>query len=136
MVRSAATPRVSNHEATFDTLVRHHALRQPGREQRERDQDDETHQIGRDERDHALEDGGKRNIFHHALDDEDVHADRRMNQPQFHRHHDDDAEPDRIKSQMRHHRKDDRHGQDDHGHGVHQAAEHQIHHHDHGQYAV
>jgi hypothetical protein len=32
--------------------------------------------------------------------------------------------------------KDDRHGQDDHRHRVHQAAEHQIHHHDQREHAV
>src|SRR5690348_1625381 len=58
--------------------VDHHARRQPGREQREGDQDHQPHQVGRHERDHAAEDGGEGDVLHHALDDEDVHANRRM----------------------------------------------------------
>src|SRR6185436_18576356 len=92
--------------------------------------------IGDDERNHAAKDGGERHVLDHAFYDKDVHADRRMDQAEFDRHHDDDAEPDRIKTEMRHHREDDRHGQDDHGHGVHQAAEHEIHDHDQRQHAV
>src|SRR5215210_2267939 len=41
------------------SLVSHHALRQPGRQQRKHDQDDQPNQIGRHERDHASEDRGK-----------------------------------------------------------------------------
>ena len=57
-----------------------------------------------DKRDHAVEDGTERNILHHGLDHEHIHPDRRMDQPQFHRHHDDDAEPDRIEPHRRHRR--------------------------------
>src|SRR5665647_251282 len=89
----------------------HHALRQPGRQQRKRDQYHQPHQVGRHERDHALEDGGKGHVLDHALDDEDVHTDRRMDQAEFHRHHDDDAEPDRVEAEMGNHREDDRHRQ-------------------------
>ncbi len=59
-----------------------------------------------------------------------------MDEAKFHRHHDDHAEPDRVEAEMGDHRKDDRHRQNDHGHRVHQAAEHQIHHHHEGEDAV
>ena len=74
--------------------------------------------------------------LHHAFDDKHVHPDRRMDQPEFHRHHDDDAEPDRIEAEVGDDREDDRHRQDDHRHRVHQAAEHQVHQHDQRQHAV
>src|SRR5713226_7075958 len=114
----------------------HHALWQPGRQQRKQDQDHQPDEVGRHERDHAPENRGKRHVLDDALDHEDVHPDRWMDQAEFHRHHDDDAEPDRIEAEMGDHRKDDRHGQNDHRHRVHQAAEHQIHHHDQGEHAV
>src|SRR5262245_33638137 len=50
---------VSSVGAIPKTLMRHHARRQPGREQREGDQDHQPHQVGRHERDHATEDGGE-----------------------------------------------------------------------------
>ena len=78
----------------------------------------------------------KLDVLHHALDDEHVHADGRMDQPELHRHDDDDAEPDRVEAQMHDDREDDGDGQDDHGHRVHQAAEHQVHQHDQRQHAV
>src|SRR5271169_3230993 len=96
----------------------------------EGNQDHQPDQVGDDERDHAFENGGKTDVLHHALDHKHVHADRRVDQPEFHRHDDDHAEPDRIEAEMGDHREDDRHRQDDHGHGVHQAAKHQIHDHD------
>src|SRR5665647_3722075 len=102
---------------------------QPERQDREGDQDHQPDQVGDDERDHALEDRGETHVLHHALDDKHVHADRRMDQPEFHRHHDDDAEPDRVEAEMDNDREDDRHGQDDHGHRVHETAENQIHQH-------
>src|SRR5580692_3730324 len=57
----------------------HHVLRQPGRQQRKRDQDNQANNIGGDKRQHALENRGEGYILDHALDDKDVHADRRMN---------------------------------------------------------
>src|SRR5450759_5185655 len=56
------------------TLVSHHALRQPGRQQRKGDQDHQPDQVGRHERDHALEDRGKGHVLDHTLDDKDVHS--------------------------------------------------------------
>src|SRR5262249_46524897 len=109
---------------------------QPQSEDREGDQDHQPNQVGNDEGDHALEDGGKTHVFYHAFDDKDVHAHRRMDQPEFDGHDDDDAEPDRVEAEMGNDRKDDGHGQDDHGHGVHQAAKDEVHQHDQRQDAV
>src|SRR6185369_16955535 len=78
----------------------------------------------------------ERHVLHHALDHEHIHADRRMDQAELDRHHDDDAEPNRIEAEMDNDREDDRHGEDDHGHRIHQAAQHQIHHHDQREDAV
>src|SRR5258707_9540539 len=75
-------------------LVSHHALRQPGRQQRKCDQNDQPNEVGRHERKHAPENSGKRHVLDHAFDDEDIHSDRRMDQSELHRHHDDHAEPD------------------------------------------
>src|SRR3954470_11802779 len=100
--------------------VRHHARRQPGREQRECDQNYQADEVGRHKGDHAAEDGGERYVLHHALDDKDVHADRWMDQAEFDGHHDDDAEPDRVEAEMHDDGEDDRHGQDDHCHRIHQ----------------
>src|SRR5665647_1173521 len=102
----------------------------------EGDQDHQPDQVGDDEGDYALENRGETHVLDYAFDDKDVHADRRVDQPEFHRHYDDDAEPDRVKAEMDDDREDDRHGQDDHGHGVHQTAEHQVHQHDQRQHAV
>src|SRR6478609_5460283 len=57
-------------------LLRHHSGRQPGRQQREGDQDHQPHQVGDHERNHALEDRGEGDVLHHAFYDKDVHADR------------------------------------------------------------
>ena len=84
----------------------------------------------------ALEDGGEAHVLDRGLDDEDVHADRRMDQAEFDRHDDDDPEPDRIEAERRHDRKDDRHRQDDHRHRVHEAAKREIHQHDQREHAV
>src|SRR5689334_22599916 len=116
--------------------VRHHTRRQPGGEQRERDQDHQADQVGRHKGNHAAEDGGERDVLHHALDDKDVHADRRMDEAELDRHHDDDAEPDRIEAEMHDDGEDDRHREADHRHRIHQAAEYEIHHHDQCQHAV
>jgi hypothetical protein len=51
-----------------------------------------------------LKDRRETHVLDHALDHEHVHADRRMDQPEFDRHHDDDAEPDRIEAERRDHR--------------------------------
>ena len=74
--------------------------------------------------------------MHHAFDDKYIHPNWGVNQPQLHRHHDDDAKPNRVKAQLHNHGEDDGNGEDDHGHGVHQAAQNQIHHHDEGQHLV
>src|SRR3954466_1222643 len=87
--------------------MRHHPRRQPCRQQREGDQDHQAHEVCRHERDHALEDGGEGDVLHHALDDEDVHAHRRMDQAELDRHDDDDAEPDRVETEMHDHGEDD-----------------------------
>src|SRR6185437_13808275 len=102
----------------------------------EDDEDDQTQDVGHDERQYALENRRKRDVVHHALDDEHVHADRRMDQAELDRHDDDDAEPHRIEAELGDDREDDRHRQDDHRHDVHQAAQHQVHQHDQGQHAV
>src|SRR6202166_3074263 len=88
------------------SLMRHHALRQPGREQRKGDQDQQPDEVGRHERNNALEDGGKGHVVDHAFYHKYVHADRRVDQAQFHRHHDDDPEPDRVEAEMGDHGKD------------------------------
>src|SRR6266540_4230505 len=49
-----------------------HPRRQPGRQQRKRDQDHQPDQIRRHERNHAAEDRRERHILDHALDDKDV----------------------------------------------------------------
>src|SRR4051794_28291150 len=66
----------------------HHALRQPGRQQRKRNQNDQPDEVRRHERNHAAEDRGERYVLYDTLDDKYVHADRRMDQAKLHRHHD------------------------------------------------
>ena len=113
-----------------------HVRGQVEREYRERDQNDQPDEIGDDERQHAEKYRREAHVLHHALDDEYVHADRRMDEPELHRHHDDDPEPDRVEAELHDHREDDRDGQDDHGQRVHQAAEDEIHQHDQRQHPV
>src|SRR5260363_328374 len=48
----------------------YHALRQPGREQREQDQDHQPDQVGDHERQHADEDRRHVDVLDHALDHE------------------------------------------------------------------
>src|ERR1700674_496508 len=110
--------------------------RQIERQHRKRDQDYEPNEIGDDKRHHAEEYRGETDVLHHAFDDEHVHADRGVNKPKLDRHDDDDAEPDRIEAKLGDHREYDRDGQDDHGERIHQAAQHDVHHHDQRQYAV
>src|SRR6185312_6970505 len=107
-----------------------HMRGQPEGDDGKGDQDDEPDDIGDDERHHALENRDKTHVLDHALDDENIHADRRMDEPELHRHDDDDAEPDRVEAEMRDDRENNGHGENDHRHRVHQAAEHQIHEHD------
>src|SRR5450432_2617546 len=45
-----------------------HVLRQPERDHGERDQDDQPHDVGGDERQHALEDGREAHVLDDALD--------------------------------------------------------------------
>src|SRR5579871_2426190 len=68
-MRSDLSP-LGRGEASGALSLLRHVLRQPGREQRERDQDHQAHQVGGNEREHALEDGRKRHVLHHALDHE------------------------------------------------------------------
>src|SRR5665213_2173822 len=103
---------------------------QPQRYDREGDQDHQPDQVGEDEGDYALENRGETHVLHHALDDKDVHADRRMDEAEFDAHDDDDAKPDRIEAEMGHHRENDGHGKHDHRHRIHQAAERHVHQHD------
>src|SRR5271169_7082451 len=113
-----------------------HMRGQPKRNYREGDQDHQPDQVRDDKGNNALEDRREADVLNHAFYDEYVHADRRMDQPEFHRHHDDDAEPDRIEAEMGDDWEDNRHGQDDHRHRIHQAAERQVHQHDQRQPAV
>src|SRR5438270_11588981 len=113
-----------------------HLARQPERDHREYDQDDQPDYIGHDKGQHAFEDRRKAHVFDDAFYDEDVHADRRVNESEFDCHDDDDAEPDRIEAEFGDHGKDDRHRQDDHGHRVHQASENDVHDHDQREHAV
>src|SRR5215831_17789217 len=85
-----------------------HARREPQRDGRKGDQNHQPNEIGRDERQHADEDGGEVYILDHAFYHEDNHSDRRMDEPQLHGHHDDDAEPDRVETEFLDHGKDDR----------------------------
>src|SRR5690349_13517508 len=73
-----------------------HPARQERRQRGKPDQDDQPQEVGRDEGDDAEEDGGEADVLDDALDDEDVHADRRVDEAELDRHDDDDAEPDRI----------------------------------------
>src|SRR4051812_8546539 len=73
-----------------------HMRGQPGGQDREADEDHEPDQVGDDERNNTAENGRESDVLHHALDDEDDHADRRVNEAKLDRHDDDDAEPDRI----------------------------------------
>src|ERR1035441_4356147 len=75
-----------------------HALRQPERDDRKGDEDDEAHDVGRHERQDALEDRREADVLDDALDDEDVHAHGRVDEAELDRHDDDDAEPDRIEA--------------------------------------
>ena len=67
---------------------------------RKRDQDDQPQDVGDDERHHAIEDGRYLRVLDHAFYHEDVHADRRVDEPELDRHHDDDAEPDRVEAEL------------------------------------
>src|SRR5665647_2473432 len=69
-----------------------HPARQIEGDDRKADQDREADEVGNHERNYAQEYGRETHVLHHALDDKDVHADRRMDQPEFDRHDDDDAE--------------------------------------------
>src|SRR5882757_4882498 len=99
-----------NHYSGFPL----HMRGEPERQNREGDQDRQPDQVGDNERHYAVKDGRYLDVVDHALDDEDVHADRRMNEAEFHRHDNDHAEPDRIEAERFDHREDDRDGQDDH----------------------
>src|SRR5580704_7541311 len=107
-----------------------HQARQVKRNGGKRDQDHETDHVGRDERQDAFEDGREAYVFDRGLDDEDVHSDGRMDEPEFDRHDDDDSEPDRVETERRDDGEDNGHGQNDHRHGVHEKAEYEIHQHD------
>src|ERR1017187_2884542 len=75
-----------------------HMRGQPERQDREGDQDHQPDQVGGDKRNNPFENRGESPFFHHALDHKYIHADRRMDQPEFHSHHDDDAEPNGIEA--------------------------------------
>src|SRR5215813_15075007 len=81
------------------SIAQSHVGRQPKRKYRKRNENDESDQVGDDERQHAIENGRDLHVLDHALDDEDVHADRRMDEAELDRHDDDDAEPDRIETE-------------------------------------
>src|SRR5690606_16464380 len=117
-------------------VVALHMGGQPQSDDRENNQQDQPQDVGQDEGHHPVENGRYLYVLNHALDDENIHPDRRMDQPEFHGHHDDDAEPDRIETKLLDDREDDRHRQDDHRQRVHQAAEHEIHEQDQRQNAV
>src|SRR5919107_6178657 len=68
-------------------MERHlHQARQPGCENRECDQDGKPDQIRNDEGDNTIENGRDVYVLHDALDDEDIHSDRWMDQSEFDRH--------------------------------------------------
>src|ERR1700761_5152861 len=96
-VTSAVRP-ASFKSILFPSL--HHVRWQPERQRWKRNQDDQTNQVGEDERQPASENRREADGLYHPLDHEHVHADRRMNEPKFDRHDDDDAEPDRIEAQL------------------------------------
>src|SRR6185503_7080897 len=106
---------MSGHGGLLLLTSASHFRRQVERDDRKGNQNDEAKDIGDDERQYAVEDGRNLHILDHAFYHEDVHADRRMDEAEFDRHHDDDAEPDRIESKLFDHGKDDRDGEDDHG---------------------
>src|ERR1700693_2935422 len=134
--RSIVRYRLNGWDPNYIAWIGLHMRGQPERDHREGDQDHQPDQVGDDKGNNALEDSRETDVLDHAFYYEHVHPDRRMDQAEFHRHHDDDAEPDRVEAQMHDDREDDRDGEDDHGHGVHQTAEHQIHQHDQRQHAV
>src|SRR5262245_7164127 len=70
------------------------------RDDGKRNQNNQPQDIGDDERQHTVEDGRYLHVLHDALDHEDVHADRRMDEAELDRHDDDDAEPDGIESEL------------------------------------
>src|SRR5450755_2106036 len=88
-----------------------HVLRQPERDDRKGDEDDQADDVGAHERQHAFEDGGEAHVLDDALDDEYVHSDRRVDEAELDRNDDDDAEPDRIEAERGNDRKDDGHGE-------------------------
>src|ERR1043165_1910940 len=102
MARSSARPSFETRPmgAPQDEGWCSHPRRQEQRDDREYDQNYEPQDVSEDERHHAIEDGGDPGIIDHALDDEDVHADRRVDQAELDRHHDDDAEPDRVEAEL------------------------------------
>src|SRR3569832_1308758 len=97
----------------FYSASRLHARGQPQRDDREGDQDDQPDQVGDDEGQYALEDGGEFDVLLHALDDEDDHSDRGVDQPELNRHDDDDSEPERNETKKGDDREEEQHGQDD-----------------------
>src|SRR5215469_5679341 len=113
-----------------------HSGGQIGGKDWETDEQDETHQVGEDERYDPIEDRRDLDVLDHTLDHEHVHTDRRMNEAELDRHYDDDAKPDRIEPELFDHRENDWNGQDDHGERVHEAAQYQVHQHDQNQHPV
>src|SRR5262245_26640242 len=134
--RSIVRPSADSWDPNYIARISLHLRGQPQRQDRKGDEDNQPDKIGQDERNDAPEYRRKGDVLDDAFYHEHVHPDRRMDQTELDGHHDDNAEPDRVEAQMRDDRKDDRDGQDDHGHRVHQAAEHQVHHHDQRQDAV
>src|ERR1700747_2272208 len=106
-----------------------HSRWQVGGKDRETDEQEQTHQVGEDERYDPIEDRRDLDVLNDTLDDEHVHTDGRMNETELDRHHDDHAKPDWIEAELFDHRENDRNGQDNHGQRVHEAAQYQVHQH-------
>ena len=98
------------------------------------DENDDPHDVGHEKGNDTLEGLDHRHIAGHGVDDEDVQADRRGDQAHFDDDERDDAEPElrlfhiHAKIEAGDDRPEDRHGQEDHGQGIHDEAEQNVEH--------
>src|SRR6185369_11418691 len=91
----------------------HDHVRQPGGDAREDAEQDDGDEHQADEGQHAPDDVLERNVRRDVLDDEDVEADRRVDQAHFHDHGHHDTEPDQVETGGLQRRQDDRRGHQD-----------------------
>ncbi len=94
----------------------HDHVRQPGGNAREDAEQQHCYEHQADEGQHAPDDVLERNVRCDVLDDEDVEADRRVDQAHFHDHGHHDTEPDQVEAGILERRQDDRRGHQDDRH--------------------